>query len=490
MSGGGLQVARPTAPRPPASAPAPRATPARLRATALLSLAAALSACSASSPASDTTPGPDATPDTGITLLDVTPGPDATDADTTPQPDTPTACPNQCAKEYPVVPTCMATSWDIKTCSCSLRPAADGTACDDGVECTAADTCVAGNCEGGPPAELVEPAGGWQPEGTPLLQPDDPAWIWAAVHRDPSCRACDGSRAYLNWLASGSHANSPFWAAAAPTGELITLELTSRIRTYDSTLEPVWDAPGSATAGNTTTRAIRVGADGTLYATGWKDPGSGAQSYSWAARYSEEGDISAWERQMRKLFAATDVLPAPDLGSYLVEGGPKSAAGPLSSEISLSVRRQDASGNDVWATEIDAVLPLANSPFRLAPVREGGVVVAYMALETQISSDGTKSAERWAASAARFDADGAIRWKTPLGLPEFSSHMGRIAVLPDDHFMVFGVQWPTFGPWDRYPVSAWRVDADGNSSGETKVYPRLGHYFWRARRRRHPTAEC
>ncbi|MEZ4266629.1 MAG: hypothetical protein R3F39_09645 [Myxococcota bacterium] len=72
-------------------------------------------------------------------------------------------------------------------------------------------------------------------------------------------------------------------------------------------------------------RVIGVGVDGSLYAGGAKDFGSAVQSFSWLARYSAAGEI-LWERQMRQMFLVTDILPAPDLGLYLVEGGAKSHA--------------------------------------------------------------------------------------------------------------------------------------------------------------------
>ncbi|MEZ4266625.1 MAG: hypothetical protein R3F39_09625 [Myxococcota bacterium] len=431
-----------------------------------------LAGCGASDAQPDLIPG---RPDVGVVVLGDL-GPAETDSEVLSQFDVPEPCANRCAKEFPTVPPCKAMSWDIKTCSCSLRPAADGTACDDGVECTAADQCVAGQCEGGPAAELVEPSEGWQPEGTPLLQPDDPDWVWTAAHMDWGCRACDGSRAYLNWLATGSHAQSPYWAAAMPNGELATLELIAHLRVYDVSLEPLWDAPGSVLAGRTTTRSMHAGHDGSLYVGGWKDYLPASQASSWVGRFDAVG-ILLWERELRSRYAVSDSLPASDLGLYVVEAGAKSAAAESTLERSLSVRRLDADGNDIWATDIDGVWPLANSPFRLAPVREGGVVVAFMGRETKTSSDGNESEQRWVASAARFDAEGAIRWQTRLGSPEFSSHTGRITTLPDDEFMVFGVQWPTFGERDRYPVAAWRVDADGSTLSETIIHPKIGDYF-------------
>ncbi|MEZ4266626.1 MAG: hypothetical protein R3F39_09630 [Myxococcota bacterium] len=437
-------------------------------------LTATLHACSATSPATDATTKADA--DAGVVVLNDL-GQTELQPDTAPTPDVEAPCENRCAKQFPVVPQCMATSWDIKTCTCTLRPAADGTACDDGVECTAADTCVAGKCEGGPPAELVEPSEGWQPEGTPLLQPDDPAWIWAAVHRDPSCRACDGSRAYLNWYVGGLHTQNPIWGAITAQGELATLELVAHIRTYDFNLTPAWDSLGSAFDGVVTTRRLRIASDGSFYAGGWtNEAGNPNPAVSWVARYGPTGDI-VWERSLRQRFLTNDVLPTPDLGLYTVEAGNKSAAPSAALDFTLTVRRLDAEGAELWSTDIDAVQPVLRSPFRLARAVRGGAVLAYMAAETQTSPDGAKSERAWAASAARFDEQGGVAWQLRLSAPDVTVEAGPIVALSDDKFLVVGVQWPTFGPWDRYPVAVWWVDGQGNSLGETDVYPGYGDYF-------------
>jgi hypothetical protein len=390
--------------------------------------------------------------------------------------DAATVCVNRCQKEFPIVPPCMVTSWDIKTCSCSLRPAPVGTACDDGVDCTTQDECVAGVCTSGPSADLVEPPTGWQPEGTPLLEPDDPAWEWKSVHLDPNCISCDGSRAYLGWLSTGSISQVALTGTAMKDGTLATLEVVPRLRSYDAYLQPVWDAPGTLLSGTMVTRRLRAGVNDYLYAGGWRQSASGAEYSSWVARYWPDGELM-WESAAQPRFWGTDVLPTGDYGMYVAESGTNTAAEFLDSDFTLRVRRLDADGNHLWSADLKGVFPITRSPSRLAPRRAGGIAVAYIASEAQSNPDGTGEAAGWVASAAGVDEGGSIQWQTALSGEGLSSEMGRIASLPDDRFLVVGVQWPTFGPFDRYPVAAWLIDDDGSRLRETNVFPRLGDYF-------------
>jgi hypothetical protein len=156
-------------------------------------------ACAASSEPAATR---DDAPDSRVVVLDV--GVAETEVGDVPRADVPPVCKDRCAKDIPIVPQCMVTSWDIKTCTCSLRPALDGTACEDGVDCTAQDQCIAGGCTGGPSADLVEPPDGMAAGGDSFswsrttLRGSGSRSIWTR-----SCRACDGSRAYLSWLSTG-----------------------------------------------------------------------------------------------------------------------------------------------------------------------------------------------------------------------------------------------------------------------------------------------
>ena len=48
-------------------------------------------------------------------------------------------------------PACQVASCNESTRSCEVRVAEDGAGCEDGLFCTAKDTCVAGTCKAGPP---------------------------------------------------------------------------------------------------------------------------------------------------------------------------------------------------------------------------------------------------------------------------------------------------------------------------------------------------
>ncbi|MCB9787919.1 MAG: hypothetical protein H6744_14640 [Deltaproteobacteria bacterium] len=441
----------------------------RATSAALLALLLPLG-CSDSSGAADAG-GHDA--DSGIVILgDLGPSVDASDAQA--QPDLPAACPSKCAKEFPNVPTCMKTTWDVKNCTCSLHPADDGTPCDDGLACTASDSCQAGECVGGGPAELVEPDGGWQPEGTPLLEPNDPAWEWASVDVDPSCKACDGSRAYLQWLHTGVHNNSPYSAAVTLAGELVTLEVTPHLRAYGMALGLAWDAPGTGQDGLVTTRRLRAAADGGFYAAGWiQYPPSATPPATWLARYDPHGAILS-EVTLLKHWWGDDVLPDDGGGLYVLEGGGDSPS-PLI--YSMALQRMNGNGESIWRREIPDIRQAARAPSRMAPVRSGGAVVAYLADESQVDLGSGATDAAAVVWARRFDASGETLWARRLGLEAHTSEMSNVAALPADRFVVASGQWPTFGAWDRYPASVWILDSDGETLAARDIQPRIGDYF-------------
>ena len=47
-------------------------------------------------------------------------------------------------------PLCFVAECNLQTLQCEVVPADDGTSCDDGVFCTVEDSCIAGDCVGGP----------------------------------------------------------------------------------------------------------------------------------------------------------------------------------------------------------------------------------------------------------------------------------------------------------------------------------------------------
>ncbi|MBM4371486.1 MAG: hypothetical protein FJ098_07515, partial [Deltaproteobacteria bacterium] len=53
-----------------------------------------------------------------------------------------------CAALFPDLGPCQVAECDLKTLSCSVKDAADGTVCDDDDECTGNDMCTGGECGG------------------------------------------------------------------------------------------------------------------------------------------------------------------------------------------------------------------------------------------------------------------------------------------------------------------------------------------------------
>ncbi|MCB9787918.1 MAG: hypothetical protein H6744_14635 [Deltaproteobacteria bacterium] len=424
--------------------------------------------CSDSSGAADAG-GHDA--DSGIVILgDLGPSVDASDAQA--QPDLPVVCPSQCAKEFPKVPTCMKTSWDVKSCTCSLRPAEDGTPCDDGVACTGSDSCQAGECVGGGPAELLEPTDGWRPEGTPLLQPDNPDWRWETVNVAKSCKACDGSRAYLNWL-TGLHDNANFWATATAEGHLVTMDLVARLRKYDAKLDVMWERVATELPGDVLTRRTAHDPLGNLYACGWQESGSASQQESsWVARYDADG-ILDWERTLPTGWRAEDVLPVSD-GLYAITVG--------SDEIAIStyeaqLHRMTIDGEVLWTTVLESVHPRLGMPIRMEETKDGGAILAYAETDEQANPDQKTVEYAAVTSLARFDPSGTLVTKQRLTPPLHTTEVSRIAHVPGGRYLVVGTQWPTFEPLLRYPIHTWVVDEAGEVFTESSISTREKDYF-------------
>lgn len=54
-----------------------------------------------------------------------------------------------CQAESAELASCQLARCDVDACTCEVVAADDGTPCEDGQQCTSADVCVAGECQGG-----------------------------------------------------------------------------------------------------------------------------------------------------------------------------------------------------------------------------------------------------------------------------------------------------------------------------------------------------
>jgi hypothetical protein len=385
----------------------------------------------------------------------------------------PQPCADRCADEFPSAPPCMRTSWDIKSCRCALRAVEDGLPCDDGLECTASDFCRAGRCEGGTPARLVAPPGGWAPEGTPLIAPGSPGWGWSAVHSASGCKSCSGALAYLHFVRNSGPKTLAAWAAIDADLQLVTMDVDAHLVAYDSDLHTIWEAPATNFAGTCVSRGLRFGPSGDLFATGWLEglpPAS--SSSSWVARYSNKGELT-WELSPESLCAGNDVLPMDPAGVTLLEA----CDGGLAADAHLVIRRLTDTGDISWTTAIDGVFRSLRTSFRLAAAPDGAVLVSYMIGESEVDPVTQATATRPVAFVARLTSDGAIAWTLRLSPPGYSAETGRIARIGSDSWAVAGIEFPSTGPRDRYPTSLWLIDRDGEIRRKVLVDPQPGDYF-------------
>lgn len=367
----------------------------------------------------------------------------------------------------------MKKSWDIKTCTCSLRAVEDGVACDDGLACTGPGACRQGRCESDSSAEPAQPDGGWAQEGTPLLAPTQPGWKWTPVHIAQGCKACDGARAYVHFVRGGVSNDLPSSLAVAQDGSMVTVDVLARLRAYDSTLEPDWDLDASLLPGLCVSRRIQFGPSGDLFTAGWfeKVPLPGKDS-SWAARYSSEGE-TRWYRAVSQDCAGTDILPTADGGATLVE----SCGGQELSDLHLAVRRLSAAGEVEWTAEIPNAFPLARAGFRLSLGPNDDVIVSYLLRDSKLNPMTGKAETRLGALAARIGSDSKVVWETRLSPVGFASEAARITDVGGGLWVVAGTEYPDFGFRPQYPVKLWFLDESGIIANRVAIDARDGDYF-------------
>lgn len=395
-----------------------------------------------------------------VVLLDVTIGASAdADTDTASQPDIPKACPNECAKGFPTVPQCKVTSWDIKTCTCSLRPAEDGGACDDGDACTAGDSCVAGLCVGGGPDFAEEPDGGWSDEGSPLLPQTWAPGAPAVIYRETDCRLCDNRRAFLVSPHSAPNESLEAFNIADPgDGEIWIIQAPGRLATYSTDLSPGSSIPASKfpllyVRGLETTHvgSVRLVGAGTT---------SGAGGGGWVAGYTAPGEI-AWEvisSAVPNLFLL-GLLSSADGTNYVLGGG--------GDRVVLLVVSKDGK---LEAT-IDVGPGQANLASTYGVVLSGDeqLIVSYGGWD----ADRLKSGQHWPrAIATRRTASGGMVWTTELGSRDMQSLGGPLVSTPKG-YLVVGRQAADVVSNQRrvLPFSIWHLSEAGDLLSERTVVP-------------------
>ncbi|MCB9787917.1 MAG: hypothetical protein H6744_14630 [Deltaproteobacteria bacterium] len=380
-------------------------------------------ACSASGGSPGSTPDAGAGTDGGVVLLDVGVTPDAIEDRDGTGPDI-LGCPNGCAEAYPVVPRCMKTSWDVKACTCSLKPADDGTPCDDEEACTIEDACVAGACMGGKSGDDAPPTGGFAPEGTPLLRADAPGYEAAPIYVAESCRSCDRSRAYMHFWDGGSLNGRRMATAPDGKGGLVTADLLTRLNAYDAGLDWLWSArPSASPQFPVSTRLVRMPSGGyvtcgVLYAALGAWTGQG-----WVSSATSDGTL-LWELVL-------DAESLLDVGAIVVaEGGDLFV---LAQNQRAWLYRLTADGDVVWRAD------LGESGI------QDGITTSTMAFVTPSRLVATHMKRIQTAEGVRFDTqvsavdlDGNILWQDGLLGSGFFMASGPVAPLQSGHALLIG----------------------------------------------------
>ncbi|MCB9730860.1 MAG: hypothetical protein H6746_20480 [Deltaproteobacteria bacterium] len=319
----------------------------------------------------------------------------------------------------------MKTTWDVKSCTCSLKPADDGTPCDDEEACTIEDACVAGACIGGKSGDDAPPTGGFAPEGTPLLRADSPGYEAAAIYVAESCRACDRTRAYMHFWDGGSATGRRLGAASDGEGGLITVNLWARLNAYDNGLDWLWSTRPSEQPSSfwpTTRRLIRRSDGG--YVIGGSLPKAGDfWGPGWLAGTGQDGGLE-WEFTL-------DAEALLEVGSIVIGDG---------GDLFVLAQRQRAwlyrltpGGDLVWRAD------LGESGI------QDGITTSTMTFVTPSRLVATHMKRLQTANGVRFDTqvtavdlDGNILWQHGLLDSGFFMASGPVAPLQDGHALLIG----------------------------------------------------
>ncbi|MBK1671571.1 hypothetical protein CKO28_26600 [Rhodovibrio sodomensis] len=166
----------------------------------------------------------------------------------------------------------------------------------------------------------------------------------------------------------------------------------------------------------------------------------------WAARLDLADGEAVWTRTLDRsgMDAATSVTFAGD-GDVVIAA---STAGGGFGRDDIWLIRLSADGDNVWTRTLGG--PSADTPWSLAPLADGGVVVA-----ASTQSYGAGSADAWLLNV---DDNGAVRWQRTYG-GELWDWPGQVAVRPDGGLLMAGYTTSLGAGYED--VWVLRLDAQG-----------------------------
>jgi uncharacterized delta-60 repeat protein len=165
--------------------------------------------------------------------------------------------------------------------------------------------------------------------------------------------------------------------------------------------------------------------DGRAVVVGYTQHDGPAGYDVWAARIALSDGDPVWTRTLdrSRMDAATSVGLAPG-GSAVIAA---STAGGGFGRDDIWAIRLTPDGTTDWTRTLGG--PAADTPWSLAPLADGGAVLA-----ASTQSHGAGSADAWLIN---LDADGAVRWQRTYG-GELWDWPGEVAVRPDGGLLVAG----------------------------------------------------
>ena len=186
--------------------------------------------------------------------------------------------------------------------------------------------------------------------------------------------------------------------------------------------------------------------EGRAVVVGYTRTGGEAGYDVWAARLDLADGTPAWTRTLNRsgMDAATSVTFAAD-GGVLVAA---STEGGGFGRDDIWLIRLTGDGATDWTRTLGG--PMGDTPWSLAALADGGVVVA-----ASTQSRGAGSADAWLLN---LDRDGAVRWQRTYG-GELWDWPGQIAVRPDGGLLMAGYTTSLGAGYED--VWVLRLDAEG-----------------------------
>jgi hypothetical protein len=186
--------------------------------------------------------------------------------------------------------------------------------------------------------------------------------------------------------------------------------------------------------------------DGRAVVVGYTRTGGAAGYDVWAARLDPADGTPAWTRTLDRsaMDAATSVTFAGDGGVVVAAS---TEGGGFGRDDIWLIRLTGAGATD-WTRTLGG--PMADTPWSLAALADGGVVVA-----ASTQSQGAGSADAWLLN---LDRDGAVRWQRTYG-GELWDWPGQIAVRPDGGLLMAGYTTSLGAGYED--VWVLRLDAEG-----------------------------